>query len=63
MPFTTNFRKVTDMRIVNGLKVFTHDEAVDMLNQDEPKPDNDTKSAFKILLILAIVVILAILFF
>jgi hypothetical protein len=51
------------MRIVNGLKVFTHDEAVDMLNQDEPKPDNDTKSAFKILLILAIVVILAIIFF
>jgi len=51
------------MKIVNGLKVFTHDEAVDMLNQDEPKPDNDTKSAQTIILILAIVVILAILLF
>jgi hypothetical protein len=51
------------MRIVNGLKVFTHDEAVDMLSQDEPKPDKDTKSAFRIILSLAIAVILAILLF
>ena len=50
------------MRIVNGLKVFTHDEAVDMLNQDEPKPERD-KSAFQILFVVAILFILSILLF
>ena len=51
------------MRKQNGLNVYTHDEAVDMLlNEDEPKPERD-KSALKILLVLAIVVILSILLF
>jgi hypothetical protein len=51
------------MRKQNGLNVYTHDEAVDMLlNQDEPKPERDN-SAYKILLVLAIVVILLILLF
>jgi hypothetical protein len=51
------------MRKQNGLNVYTHDEAVDMLlNQDEPKPERD-KSAFKILLVLAILFILSILLF
>jgi hypothetical protein len=51
------------MRKQNGLNVYTHDEAVDMLlNQDDPKPERD-KSAFKIILVLAILFILSILFF
>lgn len=51
------------MRKQNGLNVYTHDEAVDMLlNQDEPKPERDN-SALKILLALGIVVILSILLF
>jgi hypothetical protein len=62
MPFTTRYQGATDMKIVNGLKVFTHDEAVDMLNQDEPKPERD-KSAFQILFVLSILFILAILLF
>lgn len=51
------------MRKQNGLNVYTHDEAVDMLmNQDEPKPKRDN-SALKILLVLGILFILSILLF
>ena len=51
------------MRKQNGLNVYTHDEAVDMLlNENEPKPKKDN-SALKILLILGVLFILSILMF